>query len=423
MSICTTGGQGCVFYPELECTDPKLNHEKPNQYISKLQNTTNTRFEYSIISYLKKIIPQYVPDYAKYVVLDDITVCIPKLTKTEIQASCPKCVIPYENNADVSIMNIPYKGLALNKAILSTSLVPELWNAKHYTNISRIYAKAVQYYRSSPLPVDKLEETLTNPEYFGYITIEYSFKTINNRLIRLYKNVIQVINKIGIYHSDIKASNILINIPSNPTKYQFHQAHMYLIDWGIANLSTNNVINMNRQLCIPLLAPAFMGYFNSYSNISSAHSIVLTYFTTNPIPITGHVSIINDSLNILTGVSRGYICGLHPAWFNHLVNWVSQIKQTSNPFEHIRSVVLHNKDIVGFVSIYTTMYASLYYNYVVPTASKYPDKITSEMHQDPIYKFYKQLGRVCLNVMVETFSRISSETLIEQLTILNTFLT
>jgi serine/threonine protein kinase len=423
MSICTTGGQGCVFYPELECTDPTLNHAKPNQYISKLQTTTNTRFEYSIISYLKKIIPQYVPDYSKYIVLDDITVCVPKLSRQEIQSICPKCTIPYENSAEVSIMNIPYKGLALNRALLSNSLVPELWNAKHYTNLSKVYSKAVQYYRSSPMPIEKLQETLTNPEYFGYITIEYSFKTINNRLIRLYQNVIQVINRIGIYHSDIKASNVLINIPPNPTKYQFHHAHLYLIDWGVANLSTNNVIKMNRQLCIPLVAPAFMGYFNSYASTSSAYSIVLTYFITNPIQITGHVSIINDSLNILTGTSSGYICGLHPVWFNHLVQWVSHIKQTSNPFEHIRSVVLHNKDIAGFMSIYTTMYASVYYNYVVPTASKYPDKITSETYHDPIYKFYKQLGRLCLSVMVETFSKISPETLIEQLTQLNTYLT
>ena len=65
------------------------------------------------------------------------------------------------------------------------------------------------------------------------------------------------------------------------------------------------------------------------------------------------------------------------------------------------------------------MYVSIYYNYIIPTITKYPDSGMVGHTHEAIYKFYTQLGKICLNILVDTFTNISSETLLEKLTQLN----
>lgn len=423
MSKCVTGGQGCVFFKELKCVDGSQNHEDRTLYISKLQRDENTNYEYSIIAYLRRTIPKHVPDYHKYTILDDITKCVPIKTQVEIQKECPKCTIPYKNNSNVSTLNMPYKGISLDQILLSTTLIPDLWKATRYTSVSKIYSKALKYYTNSSFPTNSIKEHIDNPAVIEYIHIEYSFKTLNNRLIEMFSKLIQTINILGVYHSDIKASNILMDVSTtSPSKYEFHNANMHIIDWGITNLSTTSTINLNRPLCIPILQPSFMGYFNTYIKDSSIETIVFTYLSTNPITITGHVTILNEALSLLTGISSGYICGLHPKWFLHIVNCLKHMKTNGYGFEYIKTVVMNNKDVVGFISVYVTIYITLYYNYVRPTAKKYPNKITIEKHHDPIYRFYQNLGKICLRVLVETYTKIEPNDIITDLSDLNKWL-
>jgi hypothetical protein len=418
MSICATGGQGCVIYPELPCTDPTQNHTNHKGYVSKIQSDYNTVYEYSIISYLKKIIPTYVPEYTQYTVLHSITKCFPAYSQAEVQKNCPKCTIPYKNKGTVSMLNMPYKGVSLDKAFF-TALLPRIWKSARYTSLSKIYEKAIQYYTDASIPKETIKKYLSTNDLSEIIHIEYTFKTLNTRLINIYKQLITVINKLGIYHSDIKATNLLIDLPNNPTMYDFHHAKIYVIDWGIANLATNNIFNLNKPLCVPLLCPSFMGYFNKYSSSAPVDKIVYTYFISNPIPITPHVSILNESLNILTGVSNGYICGLHPAWFYHMVNCLQYIKTNNHTFDFIKSTVVHNKDTVGMISVYVTIYLAIYYKYVIPTKTHNPTINTDETNYEPLYVFYKKLGAICLQVLINTYTEIDTDDIIAKLTDLN----
>jgi hypothetical protein len=209
---------------------------------------------------------------------------------------------------------------------------------------------------------------------------------------------------------------------TSPSKYEFHNANIHIIDWGITNLSTGSTINLNRPLCIPILHPSFMGYYNIHVKDSNIENIVFTYLSTNPIPITGHVTILNESLSLLTGISSGYICGLHPKWFLHIVNCLKHMKANNYGFEYIKTVVLNNKDVVGFISVYVTIYITLYYNYVRPTFKKYPNKIAIEKNHDPIYKFYQNLGKICLRVLVDTYTKIDPTEVIYELAELNNLL-
>jgi hypothetical protein len=424
MSICTTGGQGCVIYPEMDCTDPSQNHTSRNKYVSKIQSDSNTMYEYSIITYLKKIIPTYVPDYEKYTVLQNITKCYPSNSQKEVHKICPKCTIPYKDNSVVSMLNIPYKGIAFDKILFPTTpyIVPGFWKAKRYTTLTQIYDKAIQYYTHPSISPNTIRKYLSNPDIIEYIHIEYSFKTINTKLLDIFTKLIKEINTLGIYHSDLKASNILIDLPPNPTKYDLHNAPLYVIDWGITNLTTNSVININKPLYVPLLCPAFMGYYNKYSNTSPIDTIVYTYFTANPITVTSHVAILNDALDILTGISEGYICGLHPKWFYHMVDWLKYIKTHKYTFDYIKSVAMYNKDTVGMISIYVTIYLAIYYHYVIPSQALNPPKNTDEKNIEPLYTFYQQLGKLCLHILTNTYTEIKHNDVIKYLLKLNDLL-
>ena len=408
MSVCATGGQGCVFYPELDCTDPLQNHASRNKYVSKLQTDYNTVFEYSIISYLKKVIPEYVPEYEQYTVLHNITKCVPSLSRKDIQKICPKCTIPYKNKAVVSMLNMPYKGVSIDKSIRSP-IIHNLWNSSRYTTLNKIYTKAIEYYTNPSIPPGSIREYLSDPDIVEYIHIEYTFKTLHIRLINIFNNLIKVINSLGIYHSDIKPDNILIDLSNNPTVFEFHRAPMHVIDWGITNTPVNSVINLNRSLGVLLLDPDFMGYFNRYSKSAPVDTIVYTYFNSNPIDINGHVNIINESLNILTGISIGYVCGLHPAWFYHLVEWLKYIQKNKYPFNYITSVVMHNKDIVGIISVYVMIYTTIYYKYVIPTQTLRPNVNTTESTQEPLYKYYIQLGKFCVDILIHTYDKLNHD--------------
>jgi hypothetical protein len=67
-----SGGYGCVFEPALKCKD----QERSDSQISKLMLSKNAKTEYKdivkFLPYLKKI-----PNYQKYFLLEDITICEP----------------------------------------------------------------------------------------------------------------------------------------------------------------------------------------------------------------------------------------------------------------------------------------------------------------------------------------------------------
>jgi serine/threonine protein kinase len=423
-NTCTTGGFGCVFYPELECKNSQDNHENRKHYVSKLQNNRTTNFEYSIIKHLKQIIAPHIPNYQKYLVLDEINTCIPAETQHEIQKKCPKCTIPFSSGESVSQMNIPYMGLPLNTVLSSTKLVPELWHPTKPYTVSRMYSKTLKYFKESSLTSDAIFERLLDPESFTVINLEYTLKTINTRLIDIYQTVIQYINGIGIYHSDIKANNLLIDLPNHPTKYEFHNANIRIIDWGITNTSNLTTVNMNRSLILPVLTPAFMGYYNMYSKTDTIEAIVYTYFSTNPVTPSPHVTLLNEWLVLLSKSNEEYVCGFHPYWYAYIIKWLKYISSRNLSFDYIKEVVLHNSDTIGFISVYVTLYVTIHYNYIIPMQQNDPDRFTqSGTFVDKVYIFYTKLGEICLAMMTNVTSTIPHTKVIKAFTKLGTYLT
>jgi hypothetical protein len=164
-----SGGFGCIFSPALLCNGTK---RRKKNTISKLMTTKNAKDEFEKLSSIQNIIRK-IPNYTKYFLIDDISICKPiKLTKNDLQ-NFDKCTAlkkdKVENkNVDINerlddllAINMPYGGVTVDHFIM---------NIKSYTKL----------------------------------------QMINNKLIDLLINGIIPMNNLNIYHNDIKDSNILV---------------------------------------------------------------------------------------------------------------------------------------------------------------------------------------------------------------------
>jgi serine/threonine protein kinase len=185
--IIGSGGYGCIFKPVLKCKGKK----RENNKISKLMVTKNAKTEYDdivrFLPYLKRI-----PDYDKYFLVYDITICKPdKLDEEDLEDFDSKCkpLIKRKINSKnineerklklLSTVNMPYGGMDVGEYI---------------------------------------EKEMT-----GEMASE-KLILLNNQMMKLLKNGIIPMNDENIYHCDLKDSNILVDSEMNTR----------LIDWGIS---------------------------------------------------------------------------------------------------------------------------------------------------------------------------------------------
>ena len=83
-----SGGFGCVFRPALKCKGKKRTVKK---MISKLMSEKHAISEYKEIQTFKKLL-QTIPNYTRYFLLNDITICKPDtLTNDDLQNFNSKC--------------------------------------------------------------------------------------------------------------------------------------------------------------------------------------------------------------------------------------------------------------------------------------------------------------------------------------------
>tara|TARA_Y100000389_G_scaffold67146_1_gene63378 strand:- start:3890 stop:5134 length:1245 start_codon:yes stop_codon:yes gene_type:complete len=183
-----SGGFGCVFKPALRCKGSKTRKEN---YISKLGTKKNMTEEYNNFQLIKKLLGK-VPNSEKYFILN-VSKCKPgKLSKNDM-INLENCSVLERysiNNTSVNnylnefeILNIPYGG-------------KDLWS---------------------------LADNNSLPEY----------SIVLEKLVNLLKNAIMPMNKLNIYHFDIKANNILFKSISKSLK---------LIDYGLMGISKNKKI-------------------------------------------------------------------------------------------------------------------------------------------------------------------------------------
>jgi len=183
--VINSGGFGCVFLPEIICKNKNYKKNSKTKKISKMMLNRHASDEYNQIMKIKQIVKK-IPNYGDYFVIKNIDICkIKKLTNEDLEKYQEKCSALQKYNVTkknirksfdkISIVNIPYAGISLDKFIESKF------------TISRVMH-------------------------------------LNKLLIELFNNAIIPMNNYGVFHSDIKASNILIN--ESHKKIRF-------IDWGL----------------------------------------------------------------------------------------------------------------------------------------------------------------------------------------------
>ncbi len=364
--ILASGGFGCIFSPALKCKNTKKNGKN---MITKLMIKKYAELEYNNIIKLNSILNK-IPDYRNYFLINDFSLCSPKKLSKNDLINFKKCKIGDNitrkniNSSlnDLLALNMPYGGIPIDDYIFEN---------KDYEKIM----------------------------------------LMNEKMIELLNNGICPMNKMNIYHNDIKDSNILIDY-SKPKDIKLR-----LIDWNLTihyipyenNKFPKYWRNRPLQFNIPFSVILFTDMFYvSYSNLLEKlkinektqnikdklldNKVELTNFTKNYIIDwikergLGHYKYINKimfmlynhsipkSLNLINDhdkkkyIEKNYT---HKLIINYLIeillNFTSFKKEDGslNMREYLDNVFIKIVDIFGFIISYFPIYQLLYANYKV----------------------------------------------------------
>lgn len=276
--VIDSGGFGCIFLPHIICNKVKKGKDKKNKTkkITKMMLNRYASDEYNEIMKIKDLVKK-IDNYENYFVVKNIELCkIKSLSDIDLE-QFEKCTALQkyditrknirQNFEKISIVNIPYAGITIEKFI--------------ETNYS----------------ISK-------------------FIHLNKLLINLLNKAIIPMNRMGVYHSDLKGSNMLIN--------DSHK-NVRLIDWGLTVVHRNKYFNTipnkwkNRpfQFNVPfeiiLLSDSFIDQFGKFleniDTVNNTYQTNLFDFVNNFVYIwlnergKGHISYIHNIFSMLKIVS------------------------------------------------------------------------------------------------------------------------
>ena len=282
--VIASGGFGCVFKPALACADGK---RKPNG-VSKLMTLKHANDEYDEITKIKNKLNK-IPDYSMYFLIDDINdLCIPaELTPRDLDNFQEKCSALKKSN----------------------------YTAKNINN-------SLNELRVLSMP----DGGETVKQYISNIKDLAQVQNLNTSLIELFTNGIIPMNKKGIYHSDIKDTNILVDTTNDNLQPR-------LIDWGLTteyplkskyakyhfswpSQWNNKSLQFNLPLSVILFSGDFLNQYNDHvreygmpnkTNIEDLDSFIVDYlyFWMESGRGVGHISVINFIVEILYDLKKG----------------------------------------------------------------------------------------------------------------------
>jgi hypothetical protein len=183
--VLASGGFGCVFKPSLICEGQKKRNPGA---VSKLMLKKYALAEYDEIKNIQKILDE-IPNYTNYFLINDFSICVPStLNKEDLHGYKRKCkAFKKDKITKGSLNDAREKLMILN--------MPDGGN-----------------------PFD---------DYIYKNNFDTNLSILNESMIELLNKGILPMNKLNVFHSDIKESNILVQ-QNNST------LNTRLIDWGLS---------------------------------------------------------------------------------------------------------------------------------------------------------------------------------------------
>lgn len=390
--VIASGGFGCIFQPALSCDNSHTNTD--TNKITKLMTVKNATDEYKQIEKLN-IFLQTIPNYDNYFLLKDITLCKPaKLTKFDLD-NYKKC-----------------------KALKKKGITSK--------NIN----KSLNQILALNMPDGGIDVEKFTYRYF----IPSNIIKLNNSLINLLVHGIIPMNKLNVYHGDIKDGNVLVKI----TEMQGLETR--LIDWGLSFVHNNRkditrkIYRRPFQYNVPFSSILFNKEFiKTYDEFLIIHpnpdyyqirEFVVNYiFIWNEIRGHGHLMTINDivkklTIRDLTAIKKKKIKEHFIEYdftYYYIVEYLSKIleKYTQNGkielMSYFNTVFLKNIDIWGFTMTYIVLYEYLYDSF---------DTLTESQIQ-----FLNKIKYIIIHFLFESpIEPIDVSSLIDELTKLNPIL-
>lgn len=350
-----SGSYGCVFYPSLKCKNKK----SKSLGVSKLMLKKDAKKEYDDIIKIKKKI-SVIPNYQDYFILA-LEKCEPeRLTNEDIEdmdENCKRFFNAKKKIEDYEIINIPFGGIDID------------------------------FYFKSGIDVT-------------------SFLNLNKSLKNTIINGVIPMNKLNIYHLDLKIDNFLIN----------EKNQIKIIDWGFTIFHNNDIpnidydilyrsFNFNLPYSIILFSDMYVNLLNTYINkMKNDNTIINTQIISKYIreifkkydEETKHYKVSNIIIKIIIQ-ELDLKLSSEDIIFNYLGECVFKyIKKDKNEwyFDDIslfNEVFLKNCDIFGSLTTYFSLLEFV----------QYYSQIINFKNEENKNKFKKQLSSILYNHLLK----------------------
>ena len=337
-SAVASGGYGCIFRPMIPCEksqeienktmiyaskDNELSSLNKDKYVSKLMLNKHANAEINEVLRFQKILKN-IPNYQEYFIFPTVA-CTPSVLSNQDKINYDKkCSRLIRHGIDTSNIN------------------------RH-----RLELSVLQIQDGG---ID-LHDYIDNNE----ITKEIFYK-INRNLIRLLKHAIVPMNNNFLYHLDLKAPNVLVDVNDN---YK-----LKLIDWGMSSYIKGknqipdigyrpfhfnmpySIILMNMEVITQIENVIYNNHNRDDLTLEIASDLIERYYTKflSKKLGDGHLEYIENLLMVLKTNST---TNSYDEIFNYLGKIIIHYRKNNNTFDYnYFQVFLHNIDIWGFISIY-----------------------------------------------------------------------
>jgi len=321
-----SGGYGCVFRPPLKCNNESVQSRlevSDYSYVTKLMLKAEGKKEIKLNATILDRI-KIIPQFKKYFLLSDIFEC--------------NDMFQLDEN-DLTNYNTICDSLSKDYKVVVSRIRKTIIGIKP-TNINSRLDELIGIY----MPDGGVE--ISNISY----RLPSTVKHMNLKFINVLIDAIIPMNKIGIYHCDIKSSNLLLK--GDPEK----DTSLKIIDWGLAS-----IINHNEPLNI--------------SGIPFMSNNVFSIILLDGLPKIKRLSTIRNLLNDLIRTCRSHSDDFYQGILYNLHNcghvdptesYIKYLEKTVHGFlipdmttgslkfdvaKHLE-IVKHNADIWGLLSCY-----------------------------------------------------------------------